>query len=166
LAPARDPAMGGADGCCEGRCVAWERSGGPHRIRADRLRSLLHVVPRAHDDPLRFRRWPKVFDGMPLRRRRCETALPAARPRYTWATGLHVIASRGFLGVACSKRHALRGDGRHGEVGSGAGAATAAWRWCRRPCALPVRERANVCATACARQRARKVATCRCRGWP
>jgi hypothetical protein len=67
LAPAHDPAIGGADGCCEGRCVAWERSGGLHRIRADQLRSLLHVVPRAHDDPLRFRRWPKVFDGMPLR---------------------------------------------------------------------------------------------------
>jgi hypothetical protein len=67
LAPARDPAMGGAAGFCEGRCVAWERSGGPHRIRADRLRSLLRVVPRARNDPLRFRRWSKVFDGMPLR---------------------------------------------------------------------------------------------------
>jgi hypothetical protein len=71
LAPARDPAMGGAAGCCEGRCVAWKRSGGPHRIRADRLRPHLRVVPRAQNDPLRIRRaqgirWdaPKGNDGV------------------------------------------------------------------------------------------------------
>jgi hypothetical protein len=68
------------------------------------------------------------------------------------ASGLHTIASQGLLGVSGSKEHALRGDGRRGEVGAGAGAATAAWRWCWRP--LPVRERANVGTTACARQRA------------
>jgi hypothetical protein len=155
--------MGGAAGFCEGRCVAWERSGGPHRIQADRLRSLLRVVPRARNDPLRFRRWSKVFDGMSLRATAAWHGLAGGEVS-AGASSLHTIASRGFPGVAGSKGHALRGDGRRREVGAGAGTATAAWRWCWRP--LPVRERANVGATAYTRQRARKVATSRCRGWP
>jgi hypothetical protein len=113
--------------------------------------------------PCRFE-GPKVFDGMPLRATTACHGLAGGEVPLRLATGLHTIASQGFPRVAGSKGHALRGDGRRGEIGAGADAAMAAWQWCW--CPLPVRERANVGATACARQRAHKVSTSRCRGWP
>jgi hypothetical protein len=58
-APARDPAMGGAAGFYVGRCVAWEKSGGPHWIRADRLWSFPRVVPRVQSGPLLFQCGPR-----------------------------------------------------------------------------------------------------------
>jgi hypothetical protein len=67
----------------------------------------------------------------------------------------------GFPRVAGSKGHAPRGDGRRGEVGAGASAATAARRWCWRPSQCG-NERI-VGATAYVRQRACKVATSRCK---
>jgi hypothetical protein len=107
-APARDPAMGGAAGFCVGRCVAWEKSGGPHRIRADRLRSLPRVVPRVQSGPLLFRRWPKVFDRMFLRVTAVGHGLAGGEVS-AGASSLHTIASQGFPGVAGSKEHAQRG---------------------------------------------------------
>jgi hypothetical protein len=86
-----------------------------------------------------------VFDGKSLRATAARRGL-AGGEGGAGASGLHTIASRGFPRLAGSMEHALGGDGRRGEVGAGAGAAMAAWRWCRRP--IPVRERAGVRATA------------------
>jgi hypothetical protein len=86
-----------------------------------------------------------VFDGKSLRATAVRRGL-AGGEGGAGVSGLHTIASRGFPRVAGSKEHALGGGGRRGEVGAGAGAAMAAWQWCRRP--IPVRERAGMRATA------------------
>jgi hypothetical protein len=108
LAAAWDPVTGGADWSREGWCVAWEISGGTHRIRADRLRPHLRVVSRVQSNPPRFRRWPKVFDGKSLRATAAWRGLAGGEVG-AGASGFHTIASRGFSGVAGSKEHALRG---------------------------------------------------------
>jgi hypothetical protein len=108
LAVAWDPLTGGAAWSREGWRVAWKVSGGPHRIRVDRLRPHLCVVPRVQSNPPRFRRWPKVFDGKSLRAMAARRGLPGDEVG-TGASSLHMIASRGFPGVAGSKEHALRG---------------------------------------------------------
>jgi hypothetical protein len=147
LAPARDPAMGGAAWCCEGWCVAWKRSGGPHRIRADRLLSHLRVVPRAQNDPLRFRWWPKVFDGMPLRATAACHDLSGGEVSLRLGDWSPHDSLTGLPWGCWLEGARTKGDGRRCEVGAGVGAATATWRRCWR--LLPVWERANVCATTC-----------------
>jgi hypothetical protein len=72
-----------------------------------------------------------------------------------WATGQNGITSRDPLGLLDSKGHKTEGGGRRGVVVAGVGAATSARRRCWSP--FPVRWRANTCAKACARKRARRV---------
>jgi hypothetical protein len=137
--------------------VAWKRSGGPHRIRADRLRSHLSVVPRAQNDPLRFRWWPMVFDGMPLRATAACHDLAGGEVSLCLGDWSPHDSLTGLPWGCWLEGTHTKGDGRRGEVSAGVGAATATWRRCWR--LLPVRERANVCATTCVRQRARTVST-------
>jgi hypothetical protein len=50
-----------------------------------------------------------------------------------WASGQHGETTRNSLGLLGSKGARTRVGGRRGESGAGAGAATAARRWCWRP---------------------------------
>jgi hypothetical protein len=108
LAAAWDPVTGGVAWSRGGWRVVWKVSGGPHRIRADRLLPHWCVVPCAQSTPPRFRRWLKVFEGMSLRVTAAGHGLAGGEVG-AGASGLHTIASRGFPGVAGSKEHALRG---------------------------------------------------------
>jgi hypothetical protein len=65
LAAARDPARGCAARHCEGRRVARERSGGPHRILADQLRPHPHVALRAQNNSRGFNGGPRCLTECP-----------------------------------------------------------------------------------------------------
>jgi hypothetical protein len=135
-----------------GPVCGLEISGGPHRIRADRLRPHLCVVPRVvQSNPPAVlevaqgvrRKVPKGNGGTtrPCRRR--------GRRRRVWSP--HDSLTRLPWGCWLEGKCTKGGDGRRGEVGTGAGAAMAARRWCWHP--IPVRERAGVrAAAACTRK--------------
>jgi hypothetical protein len=92
--------MGSQGGWCgwvqSGQACCLEMSGGPHRIRAERLRSLPRVVP-LYKGPLWFRGQPKVFDGMLLRVTAAGHGLAGGEIPQRLASGLLTVAPRAPL---------------------------------------------------------------------
>jgi hypothetical protein len=129
----------------------WPRKGVVGRIGSWRIGyGHTHVWSSMHRRPTRFQWWPKIFDGMPLRATVACHDLAGGEVPLRLGDWPSYDSLWGFPGVAGSKRRALRGDGRRGEVGAGVGVATLVRRRCWR--LIPVRECANACAAACARQ--------------
>jgi hypothetical protein len=125
--------MGSKGGWCgwvpSGQACGWGTSGEPHRIRADRLRSLPRVVPCVQRSPAVSRtvqgvRW-NALEGDGGGTRPCRRRDPTAPGVWT-PHG----SPTGFPRVAGSKGHAQKGDDVRGMVGAGAGAAATARRWC------------------------------------
>jgi hypothetical protein len=113
-------------------------SGGPHRIRADRLRSLPRVVPCVQRSPAVSRttqgvRWnaPEGDGGGTRPCRRRDPTMPGIWTPHG--------SPAGSPRVAGSKGHAPKDDGVRGVVGAGAGAAAMTRRWCWRRYLSPVR---------------------------
>jgi hypothetical protein len=146
-----------------GAVQALGGSGWPQWIRADWLWPRRHVATRAPPEPVqatailgaRSNAYKDNGSADRPRRRRVPRRLGV------WPARGDYLDSLGLLGSEGARTGA---GGCRGESGAGTGAVTTTQRWCRRP--TPVRERADVRATACARQRARKVGTGWCRGWP
>jgi hypothetical protein len=136
-------------------------SGGPHRIRADRLRSLPRVVPCVQRSPAVSRtaqgvRWnaPKGDGGR---------ARPCRRRDPTASSSLHMIVSRAPLGLL-ARRVTHQGRRRSRHVGTGTGAATTVRRWCWRGYPFPVRGARDVHVKASAGVRVRGGGSTR--AWP
>jgi hypothetical protein len=163
LAAAWDPLAAGAAWCGAGARVALGRIGWPQRIRADWLWPRRRVATRAPPEPVqaaatlsaRSNAYKDNGSADRPRRRRVPRRLGVWPALGDYLDSLGLLVSEGARSVA---------GGRCGASGAGAGAATATRRWRRLP--TPVRERADVRVTACVRQRARKVGTGWCSGWP
>jgi hypothetical protein len=76
--------------------------------------------------------------------------LAGGESRGAWATGQNGATTWKPPRVAGLEGRKTGVGGRHGEASASVGAATPVQRWCWR--LIPVRERANTCAAACARQ--------------
>jgi hypothetical protein len=153
----------GAAWCGAGARVALGGIGWPQRIRADWLWPRRHVATRAPPEPVqaaatlsaRSNAYKENGGADRPRRRRVPRRLGVWPAWGDCLDSLGLLVSEGTRSVA---------GGRRGASGAGAGTATTTRRWRRLPTQCGNEQTCRF--TECARQRARKVGTGWCSGYP